>query len=949
MRRYVCLALLTCVVLSSVSSATMLREKWQRSSAITNSLETAWSIINSGDLPTEVVVVDESAFISLGTHYAARLSGWITVPQTGAYTFYVSTDDYGGLYLSPDEEMANAVLIASVPGYTNALQWNQFPDQKSAPIALKKGEVRAIYLVMEQNEGPDNCRIGWTGPGIADISLISDCGCVTATAPIATVAKGPRPAMEVTDVPCDTVLGWRPSPLAVAHDVYLGTTFEDVNTASRTDPKGVLVSQGQDANTYDPAGFLPFGQAYYWRVDEVNAPPDSSIHRGAIWSFTVETFGRPVTPVKVTASSSSSSLSGPEKTIDGSGLDAYDQHSTNASDMWLSKKGGTPIWIQYEFDKAYRLYEMWVWNSNQAVEPDVGFGAEDVTIETSLDGTTWTVLEGVPEFAQATGEPNYVHNTSVGFGGMEAKYVKLTIHSNWADGTKQAGLGEVRFYYMPLHAFAPSPATGATGVAVDAVLNWRPGRQAVRHQVYLSGDLNAVAQGTAPVRTLTEHSLGLGSFGLEYGKTYYWKVNEVNDAAATKSWEGEVWSFTLPDYFLVDGFETYDNICNRIFFAWVDGYGHSESPDCDVEASAGNGTGSTVGNSQAPFAERTVVRSGKQSMPLAYDNTSKASSEATRTFDVAQDWTKGGVKTLVLYIHGASGNTAGQVYVTVNGTTVVYGGSAATLSTTPLWRQWNIDLASVGGLKAVKTLTLGVSGSGKGVLYVDDLRLYRLAPAVVSPVDPGTGSLSAYYTMDGDLTDSSGHSYNGTPGGTLTYADSQAGLGKAVQLDGSSNYVDLPIGTLVSTLSSGTFMAWLNFDNNGATGGEQVFDFGTGTTNYMFLAARQGTTGPMAFAIMTTSVPETRFAAPSELGTGWHHVAVAIDSATMSVTLYLDGDRVAGGSTTVLPKDLGKTTKNWLARSQFVSDGYLGGAMDDVRIYNRALTAGEVRYVAGER
>jgi hypothetical protein len=91
---------------------------------------------------------------------------------------------------------------------------------------------------------------------------------------------------------------------------------------------------------------------------------------------------------------------------------------------------------------------MWVWNSNQAAESAIGFGAEDVTIEISLDGTTWTALEGVPVFAQATGEPNYVHNTTVEFGGAQARYVRLTINRNWAGGTKQAGLSEVRFLYI---------------------------------------------------------------------------------------------------------------------------------------------------------------------------------------------------------------------------------------------------------------------------------------------------------------------------------------------------------------------------------------------------------------------------------------------------------------------------------------------------------------------
>ena len=92
-----------------------------------------------------------------------------------------------------------------------------------------------------------------------------------------------------------------------------------------------------------------------------------------------------------------------------------------------------------------------------------------------------------------------------------------------------------------------------------------------------------------------------------------------------------------------------------------------------------------------------------------------------------------------------------------------------------------------------------------------------------------------------------------------------------------------------------------------------------------------------------------RATAPRPMGTGWHHLAVVIDSATMTMSLYLDGTVVATNTTTMLPKDLGKTTQNWLGRSQWTADGYYGGMLDEVRIYNRALTAGEVRYLVGER
>jgi len=396
-----------------------------------------------------------------------------------------------------------------------------------------------------------------TGAANAKICFID----ITSAKP-PTTAGVPTPEDKTIDVPRDTALGWKSGQFAASHDVYVGTSLDDVNTASRTSPKGVLASQGQTTATFDPAGLLAFGQTYYWRVDEVNAPDKPGLYKGDVWSFTAETFAyRIATPIKATASSFSNILTGPDKTIDGSGLNGLDQHATSSSQMWLSKKNVSPIWIQYEFNTPYKLYQMWVWNQNQLSELDFGMGAKDVTIEVSTDGTTWTALANVPEFAQAPGEEGYVHNTIVDFGGVLAKYVKLTIHTNWADGTKQAGLSEVRFFYVPVKAFGPTPASATPGVALDAVLDWRPGREAARHEVSLGTDPNALSK----VATVTEHSYALGSAGLEYGRTYYWKVNEVNDAASPSSWTGDVWSFTEIGYGVVEDFESYNDLCSKIF------------------------------------------------------------------------------------------------------------------------------------------------------------------------------------------------------------------------------------------------------------------------------------------------------------------------------------------------------------------------------------------------
>ena len=98
------------------------------------------------------------------------------------------------------------------------------------------------------------------------------------------LATAPSPADAATDVPADSLLVWTAGEFAATHDVCFGTSFTDVNDASRTDPRGVLVSQGQTATTFDP-GLREYATTYYWRIDEVNAAPDSTIFKGLVWRF----------------------------------------------------------------------------------------------------------------------------------------------------------------------------------------------------------------------------------------------------------------------------------------------------------------------------------------------------------------------------------------------------------------------------------------------------------------------------------------------------------------------------------------------------------------------------------------------------------------------------------------------------------------------------------------
>jgi hypothetical protein len=282
------------------------------------------------------------------------------------------------------------------------------------------------------------------------------------------------------------------------------------------------------------------------------------------------------------------------------------------------------------------------------------------------------------------------------------------------------------FVAQALTAYYPTPADQANDFAPGAALAWMPPAAATGHHVYLSGNRDAVTQGAAEADKGTVTETSFTPTGLEPLTTYYWRVDETIAGGEIKT--GPVWSFTtcLP----IDDFESYtDDLAAKttIFDTWIDGLTDGLS-------------GSIVGNAQAPFAEQTIVHGGKQSMPMDYNNVkSPFYSEATREFAPTQDWTAGGVDTLILYVRGRPTNRPAPAYVTLadaSKNTATVASSDPSLTTTGKWVQWKIPLSQFTGvnLARVKAIALGVgdranpAAGGTGRVYVDDLAVSMPAP-----------------------------------------------------------------------------------------------------------------------------------------------------------------------------------------------------------------------------
>jgi len=97
--------------------------------------------------------------------YGGRISGYVHPPQTGSYRFWICSDDNSELWLSYDENPANATRIAFEDSWADSRNW-QTGNEQSAYISLQAGRKYYIEALMAEGWGGDNLAVTWSGPGV---------------------------------------------------------------------------------------------------------------------------------------------------------------------------------------------------------------------------------------------------------------------------------------------------------------------------------------------------------------------------------------------------------------------------------------------------------------------------------------------------------------------------------------------------------------------------------------------------------------------------------------------------------------------------------------------------------------------------------------------------------------------------------------------------------------
>ena len=222
------------------------------------------------------------------------------------------------------------------------------------------------------------------------------------------------------------------------------------------------------------------------------------------------------------------------------------------------------------------------------------------------------------------------------------------------------------------------------------------------------------------------------------------------------------------------------------------------------------------------------------------------------------------------------------------------------------------------------------------------------------PVDPGTDGLVAHYAFENDVNDSSVNALHGTMVGDPVFVEGLADYGMALDLDGIDDVVELGKFDVVGQITLAVWIKADDFEINDARILSKAKEWG-GNDHWWMLSTISETS--LRFRLKTDDGQDTAtLISDPVLEAGvWAHVAVTWDGAMMRI--YKDGVEVAGqekGGTAVAVDPNISVAIGSQPSDAFASDPghvakFFDGLVDEAQIYERALSDGEILYLAGER
>ncbi len=573
-------------------------------------------------------------------HWGARLRAWLTPPYNGAYTFWTASDDDSEVWLSTNDDPANAKLICSVEGWGGYRDWTgttgpMGPDFKSKPVTLQAGKRYYIEALVSDGTGGGFVSVAWAGPGIGSTpTVISGAYLSAPVGDVPFIARSPVPASGAVGVTSPLFM-WTCGRDAATDRVYFGTNPNPSQAEFR-------FKQLSWQQRYFHADILQPGVIYYWRVDTTDIM--GVLHTGKVWSFTVKPLkasmpnpadGAEGQPAKLTLSWDAGQnlpkhnlyLGTDKAAVTAGAPSVYKGNLANATlhtdalaydtvyywrvdeidimgmksigDVWTFKTilgkikreiwediGGTAI-SNLANDVNFPLKPTWSDMLTNLKSPDLGIGnyggrmSAWLHAPTTGDYTFWIASgdsselwlgttpgtakliafvggrTGADEWTKYPPQRSVVQNLQEGAYFIDALWKGGSSIGHCSVAWQGPGIPREVIpggYCDPFIAYwaqAPKPSNGADNISRAPTLTWAPGVKAVKHNIYVGEVLKDMTDATprwpqfkaSLDATVTTFSLG----ELISGRTYYWRVDEINDTEESSPWKGAVWSFRVAD------------------------------------------------------------------------------------------------------------------------------------------------------------------------------------------------------------------------------------------------------------------------------------------------------------------------------------------------------------------------------------------------------------------